>query len=604
MCGIAGLWNLDRPAPDRETIIKRMVECLRHRGPDGTQFLTKDNATLGHARLAIIAPDPSANQPMTRGPYTIVYNGELYNYREEKARLKAKGFYFQTESDTEVILALYEEGGTNCFQHMNGIFAFALYDERQKILVCARDHFGINPLLYARAEKGIIFASELKSILSSNLIERKVDNDALTLLMQTGSIPQPYTMVEGIKSLMPGHFMVCSNDNIHIERYYTLRQADISFKTDTEWQSAIHEKIRAAVKDQLVSDVPLGAFLSGGVDSGVIAALMKECSANVKTYSVGFEHSKSSGQYDETDEAAAVAHHLGTDHHTFTITDVEAKTVLPSIIRGIDHPSIDGMNSYFVSQTTSRHVRVALSGTGADEIFGGYVWFANMRDYENADILQKLKYTLKGQDYLSYYKSLHGVFSKTTTQKLLGKNYTNTKRPLQPNLKNSHGIARTSDLVISSFLQNQLLPDINTAALTHGLEVRVPYLSVDLVETALAMPDHMKLGTNDNTAIAGSYAAEGTKKVLIDIARQYLPEGFDNRPKRGFAMPMARWLETIWKEDLAEATSTQTIKNRGLFDADQVSTLRESSNLPWTQNWLLMSVELWCRHVLDESRAA
>lgn len=597
MCGISGFWQVEKPPREKEAIIGAMMAALRHRGPDGGQFFSDDYATLGHRRLSIIAPDASADQPMRRGPLTIVYNGELYNYRAEKSRLEASGVTFKTQSDTEVLLALYEREGTDCFQRLNGIFSFAIYDESKRRLVCARDHFGIKPFLYKQSGASLIFASELKSLLASGLVAPEIDHAAVSLLLQTGSVPQPYTMLAEVKSLLPGHFIVCEGAAIRIEKYYQLKAADIVCASDDEWQDAVHQSLRQAVSDQMVADVPIGAFLSGGVDSGLIAALMKESSAQVKTYSVGFE-TKNSGQYDETSEAAEVARYLGTDHQAFIISDQEAKTALAPVIAGLDHPTIDGLNSYFVSQVTAKEVRVALSGTGADEIFAGYAWFGAMQDYENASLLQRIKHQLRGRDFLTYYQSLHRVFTPAQAGLLLRDKFIAGERYLPQILKDLSVGARTSELVIGSFLQNQLLPDIDTASMAHGLEVRVPYLSRELVELGLALPDHLKIGKATAVTPAGSYAAEGTKKILVDIARTYLPQGFDTRPKRGFAMPMARWMQTIWNDEISEAFSFESVTRRGLFNPAAVARLQQT-NAPWTQIWLLLAVELWCRQVLD-----
>ncbi len=597
MCGIAGLYHADISNDRQKRSIDAMTQSISPRGPDAQGIYNEGNISLGHRLLSIIAPSSCSNQPMRRGSLIIVYNGELYNYREEKERLEAKGILFQTEGDTEVVLALFEQEGVSSFSRLNGIFSFAIYNEETGTLVCARDHFGIKPFLYTKSGKGIVFASELKSILASGVIDRKVCNESLSLLLKKGSVPQPYTMVEGVQSLMPGHYMICEKDDLKIIPYYQLKQSNINFNSDQEWQEAIHTAIRNAVKQQLIADTPVGAFLSGGVDSGLIVALMREISSKVKTYSVGFEHENALGHYDETDEAKMVADFLETDHQTFIVSDSQAQNDLVKIIKGLDHPTIDGVNSYFVSQATSAHVRVALSGTGADEILGGYAWFENMRSFDNASLFDKVKYAIKGQGYVEYYNSLHACFSNTEVKYLLGDRYKSVPYPIKQRFSYTHGVARTSDLVMGSFLQNQLLPDIDTASMAHGLEVRVPYLNVDLTELCLAAPDHLKLGIKDFTAPQGSYAREGTKKVLIDIACDYLPEGFDMRPKRGFSVPMERWLKTIWKSDVEQALSYETVKNRGIFDPQAVEKLK-SNGAPWTKIWLLMAIELWCQHVL------
>lgn len=598
MCGIAGLYRVDLTEDRQRLCMLEMTSGLRHRGPDGDDIYTGKGIALGHCRLSIIAPTSDSNQPMRRGSLIIVYNGELYNYREEKQRLQSKGVRFKTQSDTEVVLALYEDEGVFSFSRLNGIFSFAIYNEETGHLVCARDHMGVKPFLYKTIDEGILFASELKSILSSDLVERKIDRAAVALLLKKGSIPQPYTMVEGVRSLMPGHYMICKGEQVEVVPYYTLKKKITNIRKDDDWQAAIHENIRRSVKEQLVADVPVGAFLSGGVDSGLIVALMREMSSKVKTYSVGFEHGNTSEQHDETNEAKHVANFLDTEHQNFIISDLDAKNELISIIKSLDHPTIDGINSYFVSKVASEHTRVALSGTGADEILGGYAWFDNMRNFDNFSLLEKIKFKIKGHGDLEYYNSLHSCFSDKSIKNLLGSDYNSINNFPRTNFSDNKDVARTSEFVMSTFLQNQLLPDIDTASMAHGLEVRVPYLNKDLVELCLATPDHLKLGIGDMSAPEGSYAREGTKKVLIEIARQYLPVGFDLHPKRGFSMPMARWLKTIWKDEVEDTLSYESIKNRGLFDPSILTHLR-SHNMPWTQTWLLMAIELWCRNVLD-----
>lgn len=606
MCGIAGIWNCNINLDDTASSIKRMTNALLHRGPDGGNIFVHKDISLGHRRLSIISPDESSNQPMVRNNLMIVYNGELYNYKEERRRLLEKGLSFFTQSDTEVILALYEDEGIDFLKRLNGIFSFALYDKSQKTLICVRDHFGIKPFFYARYKDGIVFASELKSILSSGLVSKNINHRAVNSLLLKGSIEQPMTMLDDVESLMPGHFIICKDKTIKIQKYYTPSPANISFMDDTSWKQAIHNSFKNSVMEQLVSDVPLGAFLSGGVDSGLITAIMAKHAHHAKTFSVGFERQKNSDQYDETSDAEIIANHIGTDHTCFTIADSDVKNDLKHIVRALDHPTIDGINSYYVSKVTSSHVRVALSGTGADEIFGGYKWFFDMQAFYNAGFLQKIKNKIKYRSGFDYYNSLHSVFSKPFIESLLVKSDKDdiSHHFLLQSNDFSEDISGTSKMVMETFLRNQLLPDIDTASMAHGLEVRVPFLSKELVEMALALPDHLKTGKPDLNAICGSYKREGTKAILLDIAKDYLPADIATRPKRGFLLPMARWMNTVWAEELQDCISIETLKKRDIFNEQTViNLLKEKSGLPWTQKWLIMALELWCQNILDESHS-
>lgn len=602
MCGIAGIWNLGLSRDESVCSIARMTQHLEHRGPDGGDIYLAEDVALGHRRLSIISPDESANQPMFRNGLVIVYNGELYNYREEKARLQEKGTKFSTESDTEVILALYENEGLNFLDRLDGIFSFAIYDKLNKRLICARDPFGVKPFLYSRNKNGLIFSSEMKSILSSGYISKDLDLSAIQGLLLKGSISQPLTMLDDVSSLLPGHYLVCHNDQIVVRKYYDLHAGSRPKMKDDDWRDVIRESLKKSVIDQLVSDVPIGAFLSGGVDSGLIAAIMAQHATGVNTYSVGFENPQSSGEYDETKDAKVVSDFLGTDHTTFTISDSDVKNDLQRIVTSLDHPTIDGINSFYVSKACSNHVKVALSGTGADEVFGGYKWFVDMVEFYGRGPVDRLRNLRGYRSSKHYYNSLHRVFLKKEISNLLDKGRFSKKEKinLPKGGRNLVGVSKTSSMIMESFLQNQLLPDIDTASMSHGLEVRVPFLSKSLVEDALALPDHLKIGSPNENAELGSYDREGTKRILLDIAKEYLPAGFGTRAKRGFSLPMARWMNTVWHEELQDSVSSDAVKRRGIFNEGEILRLfNDSSAIPWTQKWIMVSVELWCQNFLD-----
>ncbi len=602
MCGIAGLYHSNLSEGDRKKIVTDMGAALKKRGPDGDGYFLSQNVALAHRRLAIIAPSPEGLQPLTRNNLVITYNGELYNYLEQKERLEKKGFVFRTKTDTEVILALFEEQGLDFVKNLNGIFAFAIYDKTTGRLICVRDQFGIKPFLYSKTEQGLVFASELKSILASSLVERKINYQGLQSLMEKGSVSQPLSMVEGVHHLMPGHLMILEKDQIKVHRYFDLAEYNENKISDeVALTQDFEEALTKSIHEQMVSDVPLGAFLSGGIDSSLIVALMKRKKSDIQTFSVGFESRHFTDQFSETSLAKYVADHLQTEHHEIIISDSEIKNQLRSIVFDLDHPSIDGLNSYFVSKFASQKLKVSLSGTGADEILSGYIWFKQMLDFSKATKVSKIIHSLKGKNFISYYNSLHRVFNDAEISGLL-KAPPNKSYNIEDPLFEKDPLSRTSGLVVTGYLQNQLLADIDTASMAHGLEVRVPYLNPILVQKALALPTKLKMGNPDSPRYEDSYEESGVKKVLLNIGKKYLPSDFSTRKKRGFSLPMKSWLSSTWATELLENLSAETVTKRGVFNPQATRKLYEgflNNTVPWTQVWLLLSVELWCQEVLD-----
>src|SRR5712691_5396463 len=381
MCGIAGIFG----ASDREAV-QGMLRAMVHRGPDDEGMYADPVVTLGHRRLAIIDVSPAGHQPMSAadGAIQIVYNGEIYNYREKRAALEERGHRFQTQSDTEVVLALYERYGEDFLSHLRGIFALALYDRRdgpgREKLLLARDNFGIKPLVYAERNGWLLFASELKGLLASGLVAREPDPEAVRMLLSFGSIHQPRTFIRGAKALPSGHYLTVDKNGPRLRRYWsyeTNRVRGLRKRRYEEQVDALRELMLETVRLQMVADVPVGAFLSGGVDSSLIASLMaRETNGRVLTFSVGFDYGANT--HDESEDAAKTAALLNTDHTRVHIGNGEVAEHLRGFVTGIDQPSVDGLNSYFVSYAAAQAVTVALSGTGGDELFLGYPWFANI----------------------------------------------------------------------------------------------------------------------------------------------------------------------------------------------------------------------------------
>ena len=394
MCGIAGIMGR---APQQS--IGKMVVSMHHRGPDDSGVYSDNWISLGMARLAIIDITSAGHQPMANADKSIwiVYNGETYNFQQERQLLEKKGHSFFSHSDTEVVLRMYEVYGDDFLLRMRGMFALAIYDKRKgqgrERLLLARDHLGIKPLLYARMGANFLFASEIKAMLASGLIERSVDPEALRLLLTMGSVPQPLTILKGVQMLLPGHRLIIEGGRERLERFWKLETGRVKGLAGATYEDLVTEvrsTLEESVRLQMVSDVPLGAFLSGGVDSSMLVSLMaRHSSHKVQTFSVGFGEEGS--QIDETDDAARTAAFIGTDHTKVLVTGNEVREKIIQIASALDQPTVDGVNSYFVSMASRAGVTVAISGTGGDELFAGYPWFSIMAKADDWDRLHPFR---------------------------------------------------------------------------------------------------------------------------------------------------------------------------------------------------------------------
>lgn len=630
---------------------ERMLETMRHRGPDDQGSFIRKGISLGMVRLSIIDLSKNGHQPMSNeaGSVWIVYNGELYNFQDERTILENGGYSFRSTSDTEVVLRMYEHYGDDFLCRMRGMFALAIYDMRPGVgkerLILARDPLGIKPLLYAHTDSHFVFASEMKSILASGLIRRTFDPEALRHLLTYGAIIQPRTAIEGVKMLLPGRRLILDSGGIKIEQYWSLGVSRISTLQQVPYEDLV-DKVRDAltecVRRQMISDVPIGAFLSGGVDSSLLVALMAKCSGHqIKTFSVGFE--REGARIDETDDAARIARYIGTDHTRVIVTGKDVRERIKHIVASLDQPSVDGVNSYFVSLAASREVTVAISGTGGDELFGGYPWFIEMTRQKDWDRQHPLFTSMK-----HFYGSLaQNPWFDTLIQSWLGvpldqvrkrrgflSRYTRCNMVLGPHraacllapqirgsaciglepscdlapadeLPDEPPIPRVSALCLRGYTQNQLLRDIDAVSMAHSLEVRVPFLDPVLVDIALSLPDDTKLGECSKIADpnGATYQCTGAKRILIDVGRDILPEGMDKQKKRGFGMPFESWLKGPLREILEETLSDEAIRSRGFFDPEYVDRMKRDffkGNGGWTGPWLLMIIELWCREILDK----
>jgi asparagine synthase (glutamine-hydrolysing) len=647
MCGICGVWG-----NGGQEIVETMVSSMRHRGPDDRGTYAGAKMAIGMARLSVLDLSAAAHQPMSNpdGTVWIVFNGEAYNYQSERRLLEETGYQFSSRSDTEVVLRMYEHYGDDFMTRIRGMFAFAIYDLRQgERMLLARDQFGMKPLLYARTNRGLVFASEVKALLASGLVQRQVDPVALRQLLTFGSIQQPRTVLQDVKMLPPAHRLVLTDGTVRVDRYWSLATDRREGLRQSPYQEQVEEMTRVldeAVRLQMVSDVPLGAFLSGGVDSSTLVAMMsKEVGHRLKTYSVGFE--AEGADIDESEDARRTAEYLQTDHAHVLVTGTQVRELIFDIVKGLDQPTIDGVNAFFVSLAARQGVTVAISGTGGDELFAGYPWFLTMlaehanghrrslgdrarsilASFSRSPIFDGLTLVRGGgrlvrartsAGFLSRYATKYQIFNPRQTAKLLspalrfraqaGRAEAFDLAPTDE-LRDGTIVERVSGLSLRGYMNNQLLRDTDVAASANSLEVRLPFLDPLVVDTVLSLPDEAKISntTGKHVDRQVTYRDSGAKRILIDLAGPLLPKDFDLQPKRGFAMPFGHWMRGPLNDVFMDALAGSSIRHRGLLNEEAVVSLRDeflAGRQAWPQPWLLMVIELWCRSVLDVPSAS
>jgi asparagine synthase (glutamine-hydrolysing) len=590
MCGIAGGIGLDNPQS-----VEKMLNAQVHRGPDdhGLEIDQDNKVILGNCRLAIIDLSQAGHMPMrtTDNRVWITYNGEVYNFQVLRQELQDRGYVFHSHTDTEVILNAYLEWDVDFVARLRGMFAFAIYDRREHVahgrtgrLFLARDHFGIKPLYWSHQDGIFLFASEIKSLLASGRVERRVDPQAVWDYLSVGAIPPPRTILKNVSALLPGHYMLVQKGHIQIAKYWDLRDAARQVpQVPSDLDEAAVELRRLmdeATRLQMVADVPVGAFLSGGIDSSAIIGLMSQhVNHPLKTFSIGFASQWK--QYSELTWARLVAERFHTDHTEIIISGQFVADHFHQLIEAIDQPSGDGINSYFVSQATRRSVTVALSGLGGDELFAGYPqfrsllwverWLPNgsptLRALEPAwnSLPGRLKNNLRllsdeSRKRFSDVRLLYTEPEKRQWSNLAA----NADIPLAP-ISSIYAnwldqtlapVALTSYVEVSGYMNYVLLRDTDVMSMAHSLEVRVPFLDPELAAYAFRLPDSMKLVRNES------------KVVLKQSIRDLVPQKILSRRKMGFEFPMKDWLidslQTPVKDVLALPEARQIFSCAGL----------------------------------------
>jgi asparagine synthase (glutamine-hydrolysing) len=626
MCGIVGIINHDRNEPADEQIARAMAAALIHRGPDDEGFYFKDNVALGMRRLSIIDL-ATGQQPISNedGTVWVVFNGEIYNFLELRELLLARGHRFRTHSDTEVIVHLYEEYGDELTAHLNGMFAFALWDEKRRRLLIARDRMGEKPLYFAQLEqRAFAFASELKSLVVHPLVQRRINMLALRKYLQYEFVPSPHTMIEGVQKLRPAHRLIWENGCYRTERYWRLGYEGERLKiSEEEAEEEVLRRLREAVRIRLLADVPLGVLLSGGIDSSSIAALACEAAeGRVKTFSIAFEEDS----FDESSYARLVANRLGTDHYEQKFTERKMLEIVPEIPRLLDEPLGDSslIPTSLLCHFTRSHVTVALSGDGGDELLAGYPTYAAHRmacyyrylpqfirkgliepavaslpvSTRNLSFDFRAKRFVRGADLPAGMRHTvwMGSFDPAQQRLLFTPDvlqqcpdeavYDEASHYDMPNSSvKSKLVEQMMMFDATHYLSEGVLFKVDRASMAASLETRAPFLDHTFVEFLLRLPLELKL-----RGLTGKY-------ILKRAMRERLPAKIIKRPKKGFGMPVAKWIKGELRILVRDIFAPERLKRRGLLNPAYVQRLLDEHDRGLADHrkliWTLLMFEMW-----------
>lgn len=627
MCGICGTVNRDPDAPVDAAVLYRMAKALAHRGPDSEGFFVNNHVGLAHRRLAIIDLSPDGTQPMSNedGSIRIVFNGEIYNFSELRAALVRKGHSFRSRTDTEVIVHLYEELGPKAFCALRGMFALAIWDANRRQLLLARDRLGKKPLYYFFGSSSFIFASELQSLLEDPAVPRIPDLEAIRYYLTYRYVPSPYSAFQGIRKLPPAHYLVLKDGQLQVSRYWTLRYAETSHKTEEILSTRLRGSLEEAVRLRMVSDVPIGAFLSGGLDSSAVVALMSRLSGEpVKTFSIGFEEQ----EFSELPYARSIARRFGTDHHEYVVKP-DAVSILPLLVRHFGEPFADAtaVPQYYLSKLAREHVTVVIAGDGGDEAFGGYDrYVAAMVDRPTDRILCPLRNGLAGMtrrlsrvplstpflqrtgrmlralsdDPQRRYVRWMSCFDIQQQAALFSSAFLKQVRGIDPerlvldryqDTDAVHPLNATLDVDVNTYLPDDLLVKADITSMANSLEVRAPLLDHPLMEFAASLPPSLK--------IRGLEKKYLLKRAMADL----LPPEILNRSKQGFIVPIDRWFRHDLQEMAYDTLLDSRSLARGYFRPDEVKRLLDEhvggSQHRHRQLWSLLMLELWHRCFID-----
>jgi len=626
MCGIVGKVNSRNARPIDRELIASMCRALAHRGPDAQGMLVEGEVGLGIQRLRVIdlvtGDQPVYNEDRT---VAVVLNGEIYNYRELADGLRRRGHTLATHGDTEVIAHMYEEYGVDCVGHLHGMFAFAVWDRRRRTLMLARDRVGKKPLFYSLRNGSLSFASELRALMEDGEIPRRIDSRAVDSFLTYGYVPSPISIFEAVRKLPPAHTLLLRGGEAEVRRYWRLDYSrKVSVDDPRELHEPLRDMIRAATRRRLVADVPVGAFLSGGVDSSAVVAAMAEASRDpVKTFSIGFEHDA----FDELPYARQVAERFGTEHHELTVR-ADDIGIVPRMVRQYGEPFADAsaIPCFYLSELTRRHVTVALNGDGGDESFGGYTRYVANRV---AGRLDQLPHALRrligtraegvgGGDPASLpnkirrlrralplspedrYRQYVAWFPDGDRRRQYTDEFSALlETPFTAAVVDAPWGNASGDDVLdvmlevdaSTYLPGDLIPKIDIATMAYALEARSPLLDHELMEFAASIPAAFKVRGRQK------------KWILREALREWLPDEILDRPKQGFTPPVSRWFRGELREHLREVLLDRGCLDRGYFRPDAIRQLLDrherGADGVAKQLWALYVLELWHREFVD-----
>lgn len=630
MCGITGIFAFNLVGKFNRIHITAATMSMAKRGPDYQDIYTDEWVGLGHRRLSVIDTSAKANQPMWDAArrYAIVFNGEIFNYRELRADLERNGITFESQSDTEVLLKLYILEKEQCLQKLNGFFAFCIYDKEEQSFFLARDRYGVKPLLYVHDEDKFIFASEMKTILQYG-IEKTLDYTSLFTYLQLNYIPAPDTIFRQVKKLLPGHFIKLVRRQLSVTSWYTIpserRREQENQLSYEEAKNIFSSRLATAVQDRLVADVPVGAFLSGGVDSSVITGLAKRHKPDLHTFSIGFRDEKF---FDETRYATLVARHFNTEHTVFSLTHDDLLEHVNDVLDYIDEPFADSsaINVFILSRETRKHATVALSGDGADELLGGYhkhealnrmlqpgwkeyavnalhpIWsvLPKSRNHRLTNFARQA-YRFSQASTLppperywrwAAFANVHEVSRLLSAQSQAAiqmQDYSERRQRQLRHLGHGHNMNDILLTDMETVLANDMLVKIDSMSMANALEVRTPFLDPRVVDFVFTLPQHYKISGNQR------------KRLLRDAFRDMLPPELYNRPKKGFEVPLLKWFRKEMKSLITEdLLSRKRIEEQGIFSFAEIDRLKRKlfSNNPedvHARIWALVVFQWWLK---------
>ena len=613
MCGIAGI-GFFTDHDKAEASVRSMTQAIQHRGPDASGLWMHESCMLGHRRLSIIDTSEAGNQPFhsADGNISLVFNGEIYNYLELRDELK-KRHTFKTSSDTEVIIAAYQEWGIQAVQHFIGMFGFALWDESKQALFIVRDRLGVKPVYYCESPNGFAFASEIRALLDGDVAPRKLNRSAIGEYLCYQTVHAPNTIVEGVNMLMPGHWIELRATGMRIESYWDAAHSGspVHYDKREDALADIANTLRSSVDLRMRADVPFGAFLSGGIDSSAVVALMSEVSTHpVSTFAITFKEK----EFDEREHSRKIAQMYGTDHHEIELSADHFLKMIPEALSAMDHPSGDGPNTYVVSKATrAAGIKMALSGLGGDELFAGYDVFKRIKNIGAKPWLnlvprwmrsvggsafhrmkpgpagEKIRELLALQriDAASAYGLTRKLLPNDLAHSILGStalNLDNYQSIIHSAFSANHPTLSCISLAeMTTYMQNILLRDADQMSMAHALEIRVPFLDHRLIERVLRIPDHWKY---PNTP----------KQLLTDALGDRIPDSIIHRPKMGFTFPWNQWmrgeLKSFCEEQLHHLKRCDAIQHEVILELWQ-RFLEGDKSITWSRIWPMVVLGHW-----------